>query len=534
VNPQLHRDQVHEAPQARENLHRDGLKDPVLLLAVAIYSLAAFLIHSAYIYNGGPDAIAYFSIAKLYYSGNGALAINSHWSPLISWILVPFLALGISPESALKLSCIPVGAIIILGIWKLGEQLGLSRKYRRFSLLATVPALLSWAMQTVSADFLSTALVLWLWVALLHPGFGRVWRWSLLAGFFGGIGYLSKSYCFPYFVAAFSLAMLRNLLVSDQPKKREFAHFLAGFSLFLLVSLPWAAVISAANGKATIGTAGSFTLQYMAPSGVDVGVDQGLVPPPSEYAVSYWENPWKLPTPNWSPFASRADFIHFAKTINRNVWDALDAINGCCMAVGLAVVGALLGPRGRLLQRASFADPALGLLVLAIVFTSGYVLIFVAERYLWPASIAAILLGCFAIQKLDASGLFNRQSFLLLQGVFVVACGLKSPGMLARAAHGRQYYTQSLALAEIEGQRVAANRFLPGLHLAYYRNARFYGIPLKGMASEKVAASLKENGIGYFLLFEDEAKPDFLQDFTLEKKEIPGLKVFRRTDAPDG
>ncbi|HON07136.1 MAG TPA: hypothetical protein PLW02_03435, partial [Verrucomicrobiota bacterium] len=43
------------------------------------------------------DAVAYLRIGQYYADANFDLAINGYWGPLFSWLLVPFLKIGIPP-----------------------------------------------------------------------------------------------------------------------------------------------------------------------------------------------------------------------------------------------------------------------------------------------------------------------------------------------------------------------------------------------------------------------------------------------------
>jgi hypothetical protein len=350
----------------------------------------------------------------------------------------------------------------------------------------------------------------------------------------GGISYLGKSYCFPYFLASFTLISLWSALISGEKWKRLCGCYLLGISLFLAISIPWVVVISKQHQKPTIGTAGAFTLQFKAPNmEVSPTEDQGFLPPPSDYAVSYWESPGKLPTKGWSPFNSKSDFEFYTRVVLNNFFDAVEAVNAASvLLVGLIAVAGMLELSRTLEHRPRSINPTLGLILLLAVYAAGYILIFIAPRYLWSVSIGGILMGCLAIQRLEERALANRFAVAAFVLVYVGCCYLKSTPLLARLFNfGKEYYTLSLSLDEIRGSRVASNDFLRSLKLAYYQKAKFFGIPLASMEPAAVAASLKENRIDYFFLWHKMTVPPYLDGFE-KVKEFPGVQIFRPKAQP--
>ena len=45
-----------------------------------------------YVYLLNADGTSYISIANQYWRGNWGQAVNGFWGPLLSWLLIPFLA----------------------------------------------------------------------------------------------------------------------------------------------------------------------------------------------------------------------------------------------------------------------------------------------------------------------------------------------------------------------------------------------------------------------------------------------------------
>ncbi len=72
-----------------------------LILVLVLYTFLGIILLKYYQFQINPDAIQYIGIAKAYFSGNFGKAVDSYWGPFLSWLLLPFLFLGRSPEDIL-------------------------------------------------------------------------------------------------------------------------------------------------------------------------------------------------------------------------------------------------------------------------------------------------------------------------------------------------------------------------------------------------------------------------------------------------
>src|SRR5436190_23908726 len=99
-----------------------------LISAVLLYPFLKYYIDSA-------DTLQYITIAKNYSAGNFTDAVNSFWSPLITWLLVPFVLLGTEPVFAFKILQIIIGAFTLRLIFYHIERSN-SAKFIRMTLKA--------------------------------------------------------------------------------------------------------------------------------------------------------------------------------------------------------------------------------------------------------------------------------------------------------------------------------------------------------------------------------------------------------------
>ena len=72
----------------------------VLVIVLIVYSLLSIYSHQHTRLTA--DTMLYFSLAQKYVSGDLSNAVNGYWGPLLAWLLVPFLFLGISDITAIN------------------------------------------------------------------------------------------------------------------------------------------------------------------------------------------------------------------------------------------------------------------------------------------------------------------------------------------------------------------------------------------------------------------------------------------------
>jgi len=507
---------------------KSPLIDGILLACILAYWAIGLAIFRFFPYNICPDSVAYFSLAKLYSNNHFLLAINSHWSPLFCWLLAPLLHFNLPPHVATNLLAFPIGSFVIFNTWKLGEPLGLTLKHRRLAVVTAFPSVLYWTFTNCGPDFLFLSLVLAYINLILRKDFGsQIWL-GISSGAMGGLCYLAKSYGFPFFIVSFTIASLCNSTATNQNIRKKLLCFFAGFSVFLAVSLPWVLLISNKNHHPTIGTSGAFTFQFNAPNHRDPSALQGLLAPPNEYAVTYWEDPSKLRTTKWSPLNSKSDFIYYLRVLNKNFWVTLERFNEFSpLSIGFIFLAAAIA-WGTILKGKSIYKPASILIAILTIYSAGYMLIYVDIRYFWPAAIGAIALSCITLQWLEATSNLNRISATVLSAAFALSFWMHPIMMLGCIVNlGKSHYIASLKNDYLTGQRMASNEWLPSIRLAYYRNAKFYGIPDSDMNDGSIASSLQKNSIKYFLLWGNDKAPTYLADYKrVDDGTVADLRVF--------
>ena len=251
-------------PEVREHCADSGLRRTLLILR--IFAIAAGLLESIVFRNYVfPDDISYLEIARNYAAGHWSVAINSYWSPLLSWILaVPMKWPGVPDQWELPLLHAVLFLIYLAALF-CGERLAI-----RIARSARVPTeLLStwyvtayciflwaalWGVRVVfcAADMIVMAIVLGLALLTLSVADKRATARTYGAiGALLGAGYLAKTAMLP--VAPVYLGVIAWNL---RHRRERVTRLLPCLAAFVLTTAPFIVALRVHKGYWTAGEAG--------------------------------------------------------------------------------------------------------------------------------------------------------------------------------------------------------------------------------------------------------------------------------------
>lgn len=245
------------------------------------------------------DGVSYLSIAGHLLAGDLDGAVNPYWSPLLSWLVAPLLAVGLSGPVALKV----VSAIGAGAVW--AQVRGAARDLGAGSgavlgLGVALAPLLVWAAMSIPPDLLVAAPVIWFVRRLARPDAAP--RAALATGAIGGVAGLAKLYAAPVVAVVLGLTVAARLVAGGTAGRPSATGGRAGRGLvarhrwvlvgFAAVLLPWAVLISLDQGRPTLGTAATTNVALVAEGSPGHPVlHGGLRAPPHPGATSAWEDP---------------------------------------------------------------------------------------------------------------------------------------------------------------------------------------------------------------------------------------------------
>ncbi len=349
-----------------------------------------------------PDGICYLQLASYLRDGDVAASISGYWSPLLAWSLTPLLALGVERLLAARLVLLLWSAVGVFATDRLARRLGLAPTARAAALVAVALALGDLATRVIAPDVVVGGCLLLQAGYLLHPDLLARPRVAALAGAWGGVAYLAKSYALPFTLVILPATVgLRWLLrrgeepdaAAGRPRRIPLRIAGIGLGAAVAVALPWIGALSWRYERPTWTTVGpvarAVTGPHLPPGLMPEHPLEGLRAPPPPHR-SVWERPEVLPyPPGWSPFESRALAAHQLRLIVANAALAREFMASWDL-VGLTLLALVLAPviAWALRRRPPRGAPAqLGLWCVwvpatCLVYVGGYVVVYVEERYL--------------------------------------------------------------------------------------------------------------------------------------------------------
>ncbi len=338
-----------------------------------------------------------------------------------------------------------------------------------------------------------------------------------------------------------------HLIRRGNYRKQIIASTLAGFAVFFLISGAWIYLISNKYGHFTFSTMRDTNFNAPGPDemggGLEFGVPvfyEGFFEPPNETAFVIWEDPSYLRGNAWSPFKSIILFKHFIKLFLKNISQCLKILSSFSF-FSLAIIIAFI----LILVQKTFKEMLSNRQLIYPLFTIalysvGYLLFHLEERYLWLVNILILLMGGHLIHYFSDKDFFKRKLARNTLIVFFVLSFIFEPvRYIARAESGNidvEMYLLSRELKEfnIHGN-IASNREV-GSHdawhktfrLAYWLNSRYYGQEGQHFTDEKLENELKKYDIDYYLLWGEQK---YIPLFLNQKKEvtngnIPNLRIY--------
>ncbi len=502
--------------------------DWLFVMAIAVFVLLGIALLPSFQYRINTDATAYVSIAQQCLKGEFARTINGYWGPLFSWLMAPVLALGLAPLLAARLVELMAGLAMLFAVRWFAIRTGASREAGSVLALCMVMPLLSYALILVTPDIL-LLLFLTMYCGYALPGTYRDRPFQgAAAGLFGGLAYLAKSYALPFFLLHFTLLNALHLHRAglDAPgspatrRRAVLLNFAYGIAVFVLIAGPWIGLLTHKYGALTFGTAGERAYCIVSPECYgDDPVFETLIAPPSDDAISYWNDPAVVKMHTWRPWQSSEHFRHQMRLIADNVRAMATqfttllpfaVVTLLCFLVAAwrgfrLKPGCAVAPADEKPPRLTVRSVALPLLLTIAVFAGGYMPIFVEIRYLWLAVLCLVLMTVLLLDDVVAAHKLGTWASGFLAAWLVLSCAIPHMNELSRQAHrGKEHFDMAARLAHdfgVHGNLASNERWDASLFAAFHMQARYFGrVPPDERQNEDLLTdALLRHGIDYYL-----------------------------------
>ena len=373
------------------------------------------------------DAVSYISIAQKYSNGDYLNAINGYWSPLWSWLLVPFILFGIEPLSAAHILSLMIGLLVIVQVNSLIDKVGISPLFKKIILYLIGFNVLDYALAVLTPDLLFVLFSLACLNALLDPSYLQNKYSGVKLGWMGAGIYLAKSFGFPFFISIFFITNLVFYLRDDIKKTKRIVrgNFVLGMIVFSMLSLCWVCLISNKYQRVTISTAGS----YNHFSGWDIRSNEdnrtagSLTAPPNNTAISSWEDPSLKESSNLVSIDKEKGKRQLGVILKNcaGVMETLIYFSFLCIPF-LLIAAIYLSEQGRKM----FWSPIFFMFLFSFILIGGYLLLVIRLRYLWLSQILLMVIAAKLLLVIIKKTQLKNISITLIMIFFIFGFSYRS------------------------------------------------------------------------------------------------------------
>ena len=492
-----------------------------LILTLTTFLILGVLLIRYYQYQINADGIVYINIAKTYFNGYFFNAIDAYRSPLISWLLIPFFIFGTTPAYILyatKILSLIIGFFTIIGIKQLSNKFEMDERIRTVILFSLIPIILYFAYNVFTPDLLLVCIFIFYFNIIFNPQYSDKLINGLLCGLLGSLAYLTKSYAFPFFIAHFILFNLFHYFKDTSNRRKTLKNLLLGFTIFFIISGIWIGLISYKEGEITYSTAGE--------------VNHNIVSPYSNHSSKGWITHYlgeeDTQVNSWSPFESWSYFKYQLKLICTNLVQTINTFESFSYFSFIILLTYLLfciKPIKEILN-----DNRSYPFITTVIFSAGYLLILIEQRYLWIVYILLILMGGYLLNIIFKSNFFPKVSKYVLLLVFVFSFVWMPLSFLYENINsGEEFYNTSNAIEKqyiVHGNIVTNDNDEKMVYISYYLDSNYMRQTKDNISSIMLQKQLKEYNIDYYFIWGNNI-PSFLSNYTeVTNVKMQDLKIY--------
>ena len=500
-----------------------------LIIALMTFLILGIILIRYYQYQINPDGLVYIKIAKTYLMGDYSNAISAYWSPLISWLLVPFLVYGLNPVYVLfstKVLALIIGFFTLLGIGKLSYKFEMNETVRTVILFSAVSIVLYFAYSVITPDLLLVCILVYYFNFIFDSKYSDKLSNGLLCGLLGALAYLTKSYAFPFFIAHFALFNIIHYFKNVQ-RKKVLKNLFIGFAVFFVISGIWIGLISQKEGEVTYSTSGEFNHNLVGPESNGWGVTHYLGRITQDGSLTPGAD-----VKSWSSFGSWSNFKYQLKLIYVNTIDTINIYKSFSYFVLIILFVYLmffLKPFRKILK-----DNRIYPILTVIIFSAGYLPILIEERYLWIVYVLLLLMGGYLLNELFKHSFFtgSRKSIVLL--VFALSFIWMPVSFLSENINADKEIYNIANLIEdqysVHGNIAVNqdNKQISMAYLSYYLGTNYLG-QTNNTSNSQLQEQLKKYNVDFYMIWGD--NKSVLKEYTeVTKGKINLLRIYSIND----
>ncbi len=377
------------------------LKNKFLISHIITFIISSIIVFLKFKHYYTPDAISYITVTEHILEGNFYSSINGYWSPLISWIMVPFLFVLKDGILSFQIINIIISALIVYKILKILKQYAINEFIIQLTIFCLCILVPLFGLLYLTSDILFTALLL---QYFLMQAQNKIYNQPILLALIGVLLYLSKAFGIYFFI----VHIILYFFVTNS-KKANFKNVSKGLIIYLVLVSIWVAVLSVKYNEFTISTASKYNskivdIQHNIKHPCDTML---LIAPFENQKYTAWEEMW-LHTKNNKTTNEKIN----VKRVKKNTLSSYQLFQKT-PRYGIVIFAILL-------CIALYCKLKLQQLVLPfsllIVFNIGYLLFFIEDRYLY---FTILLLIIMTASLLNFIIIANKKLAIIFSTVFL-------------------------------------------------------------------------------------------------------------------
>lgn len=477
-------------------------------------------------YADNPDSLQYINLAQHILDGRLSLAINGYWSPLITWLLTPFMLFFDDGIVAFKFLQMAIGVFVIRKWLSFLMFVDIEEKWKRYLGFVIIPFIVSYSLLNLTPDLLFVGLLFSLIIELI--------RWldkqtdGSKLGKLGALLFLTKSFGLPLFIFLFCFVIWMK---DERIPKVTLKKILLPFGA---IAGMWIILLSVKYGRFTISESAKFNFTYeVAPTlGKQVQLPvlgNGLLKPANDFALSAWEEP--ASQVQLTPIDPIGDFSYYLSIINRN----LQSIYFHDFRNQLGWIFILFFIIYLFRKKRDEEIPLwikISLLVICTMYF-GYSLILVHERYIWICTLLFIPVTFYFIEKSFTTKIPEIKQIILILVIILI---VKRPAKEVLMCGDRQVNYLQLYHAFFSPQTTLSIFYRPDIELHNDIEKLRRIIPANSTFASIKKTDNERDGYAQTLMMAYELKGKYLgqtyevdstfKGYLVSWKEEVGVKVF--------
>lgn len=481
------------------------MKSKHLLFFLIIYISLFFILFPGYRYVIDPDATGYFSVVEQLANKNYYISINGIWSPLGSWLLVPFIKFNFDEILTVKYLNGFYGLLSVTAFFYLLKKFEIRLFLKAAIMVGAVLLIVHFTFYRLFGDLLELLFMLLYLNIICLKKFSVDYKRILLAGFIGGIAFYAKAYAFYFILIHLPIAIyfsesksLKNK-ITLQFLKKSFAGL---FSLCLTVSF-WIIALNMKYGHFILGQqniTGSLSSAYHQPRVV-------FYEPPFAGAYSFFDDISYRKFTGITPFTNGKLFMTQLKLIVFNTLKTIEHFNDFSFAFLVIILASIFLIAGKF---KSFIEENNNLILFGFIaiWPLGFLLFHVEPRYLWIMDLSVLILTGLLLTYLINNYSFNKKYAYLFSLVIIGSFYLYPLVELKNQyGNGKNHFeiADMLKRNNIRGNILYSNQsaddFLKSVIINYLLKAKQYGPFTTDYTMQEILDAIKQYRINYFILY---------------------------------